>query len=253
MLFLNASKTINYKIISIFKTILDCIKKMSAQDEFALVQRIINVMYQRGHMMTRFTIEHLLRELNVHIERMIQLNDIIERNHLDEQVLLLQQLTQANEANERRRVEEQQSQFINNQYIFSYNTPPQTPRQENVDMDVDDEQTELDQPYIVNPPIYRRLFVERDTELANRNYIVRSKVIARIKLEESCPSECSICQETPKYKDAVCTGCNHYYCKECLENWMNADGSNKKCPTCRKDIQVITSFKGRAPNRRHVV
>jgi hypothetical protein len=223
---------------------------MSAQDEFALVQRIINVMYQRGHMMTRFTIEHLLRELNVHIERMIQLNDIIERNHLDEQVLLLQQLTQANEANERRRVEEQQSQFINNQYIFSYNTPPQTPAQQNVniDMDVDNGssyQSELDdQPFTINPPIYRRLFVRHNE---------RSKVIARRKLEEPCPAECSICQETPKYKDAVCTECNHYYCKECLENWMNADGSNKKCPTCRKDIQVITSFKGRAPNRRHVV
>jgi len=228
---------------------------MSAQEEFVLVQRIINVMFQRGHMMTRFTIEYLLRELNVHIERMIQFNDVVERNHLDEQVVLLQHL---NQANERIRIEEQQNrinnnEFINNQYIFPENTPPHTPRQENVDMDVDDEQTELDQPYILNPPIYRRLFVERDTEVANRNYIVRSKVIARRKLEESCPSECSICQETPKYKDAVFTGCNHYYCKECLENWINAEGSNKRCPTCRKDIPIITSFKGRAPNRRHVV
>lgn len=232
---------------------------MSAQEEFALVQRIINVMFQRGHMMTRFTIEHLLRELNVHIERMIQFNDAIERNHLDEQVLLLQHL---NEANERTRMQEhveQQNQFINNQYIFSDNTPPHTPRQENMHMDMDVDngssyQSELDdQPFTINPPIYRRLFVERDIDIVSRNHIVRSKVIARRKLEEPCPTECSICQETPKYKDAVCTGCNHYYCKECLENWMNTEGSNKKCPTCRKDIPIITSFKGRAPNRRHVV
>ena len=234
---------------------------MSAQDEFALVQRISNVLYQRGHMMTRFTIEYLLRELNVHIERMILLNDIIERNHLDEQVLLLQQLNEANEANERRRIEEQQSQFINNQYIFPHNTSgPQTPAQENVnvniDMDVDDgssEQTELDhQSFIINPPIYRRLFVTNESHNRN-NPIERSKVIARRKLEEPCPMECSICQETPKYKDAICTECNHYYCKGCWESWMNAEGSNKKCPTCRKDMPRITVFKGRAPNRRHVV
>jgi hypothetical protein len=236
---------------------------MSAQDEFALVQRIVSVLYQRGHMMTRFTIEYLLRELNVHIERMIQLNDTIERNHLDEQVLLLQQLNESNEANERRRVEEQQSQFINNQYIFSYNTPthtpgPHTPGQENVniDMDVDDGssfQTELDdQPFTVNPPIYRRLFVTSETSNMN-NLIERSKVIARRKLEEACPAECSVCQETPKYKDAVYTECSHYYCKGCWESWMNAEGSNKKCPTCRKDMPRITVFKGRAPNRRHVV
>jgi hypothetical protein len=233
---------------------------MSAQEEFELVQRIINVMFQRGHMMTRFTIEYLLRELTVHIEHMIQLNDANERNHLNEQVLLLQHLEQANE---RIRIEEQQNQFNNNQfnnnqYIFPDNTPPHTPRQENmdtnVDMDVDDEQTsELDQSFTVNPPIYRRLFTESDISHVTRINVVRTKVIARRKLEEPCPAECSICQETPKYKDAVCTECNHYYCKECWDSWINAEGSNKKCPTCRKDMPIITSFKGRAPNRRHVV
>jgi hypothetical protein len=227
---------------------------MSAQQEFELVQRIVNVLFQRGHMMTRFTIEYLLRQITEHIERMINLNDDIERNHLNEQVLLLQQLNEINQINERTRIEEQQSQFINNQYIFPHNTPPQTPIHEivNIDMDVDDGssfQSELDQsfvynPPIYNPPIYNRLSVQRDE---------RSKVIARRKLEEPCPTECSICQETPKYKDAVCTDCIHYYCKGCWESWMNAEGSNKKCPTCRKDMPGITSFKGRAPNRRHVV
>lgn len=239
---------------------------MSAQDEFALVQRIVSVLFQRGHMMTRFTIEYFLGELTQHIERMINLNDTTERNHLDQQVLLIQQL---NEVNERMRMQEhmqQQSQYINQsqfEFINGQNINGQNINGEqdiNIDMDVDeDEQSELDQsfivepftvqPFTVNPPIYRRLFVPpvRNTP------IERSKVIARRKLEELCPTECSVCQETPKYKDAVCTECNHYYCKGCWENWMNAEGSNKKCPTCRKDMPRITTFKGRAPNRRNVV
>jgi hypothetical protein len=237
---------------------------MSAQDEYVLVQRIVSVFFQRGHMMTRFTIEFLLRELTQHIERMIDLNDVIERNHLDQQVLLIQQL---NEVNERMRMQEQQAQQINqNQSQFEFINGQQDINGQqniNIDMDVDEgsdlDQSELDQsfiaqpftaqPFTFNPPIYRRLFVAP----VNRSSVERSKVIARRRLEEPCPTECSVCQETPKYKDAICTECNHYYCKGCWENWMNAEGSNKKCPTCRKDMPRITSFRGRAPNRRHVV
>lgn len=237
---------------------------MSAQDEYVLVQRIVSVLFQRGHMMTRFTIEYLLRELTQHIERMIDLNDVIERNHLDQQVLLIQQL---NEVNERMRMQEQQAQQINqNQSQFEFINGQQDINGQqniNIDMDLDEgsdlDQSELDQsfiaqpftaqPFTFNPPIYRRLYVPS----VNRSSVERSKVIARRKLEEPCPTECSVCQEVPKYKDAVCTECNHYYCKGCWENWMNAEGSNKKCPTCRKDMPRITSFRGRAPNRRHVV
>ena len=78
------------------------------------------------------------------------------------------------------------------------------------------------------------------------NPLEKSIVIAKKKLEEACPSECAICQETPKYKDAVCTDCNHYYCKTCWNLWMNTDGSNKNCPTCRKDLPRTTSYKARA-------
>jgi len=237
---------------------------MSAQQEYVLVQRIVSVLFQRGHMMTRFTIEYLLRELNQHIERMIDLNDATERNHLDQQVLLMQQL---NEVNERMRMQEhleQQTQYINqNQSQFEFQDIGIS-GQENIigqgqqDMDIDEDEgssqqtSELDQPFnaqpfTVNPTIYRRLYV------APRPSVERSKVIARRKLEEPCPAECSVCQETPKYKDAVCTECNHYYCKGCWESWMNTAGSNKKCPTCRKDMPRVTTFKGRAPNRRNVV
>jgi len=240
---------------------------MSAQDEYVLVQRIVSVLFQRGHMMTRFTIEYLLGQINQHIERMIDLNDNIERNHLDEQTLLLQQL---NEVNERIRMEEREPRYINQPQVqFIYRQGQQGIQgiqgqqgiiNMDIDVDTDDgssQQTELDnnQPFTFHPPINRRLFVDTESTIipSRNNPVERSKVIARKKLEEPCPSECSICQETPKHKDAVCTECNHYYCKGCWESWMNADGSNKKCPTCRKDMPRITIFKGRAPNRRNIV
>jgi hypothetical protein len=97
-----------------------------------------------------------------------------------------------------------------------------------------------------NDPVYARLPVRN-------NPLEKSKILAKKKLEEACPLSCAICFETPKYKDAVCTECNHYYCKTCWSNWMNAERSNKKCPTCRKDIPITTSFKARATKRRLIV
>lgn len=78
------------------------------------------------------------------------------------------------------------------------------------------------------------------------NPLEKTKVIAKKKLDEPCPTECAICQETPKYKDAVCTDCIHYYCKTCWSGWMTTTGSNKSCPTCRKDLPRVTSYKARA-------
>ena len=86
----------------------------------------------------------------------------------------------------------------------------------------------------------------RPTTATRRNPLEKTVVIAKKKLETNCPSECAICQETPKYKDAVCTECDHYYCKSCWTGWMNAERSNKKCPTCRKDMPRTTSYKARA-------
>lgn len=74
----------------------------------------------------------------------------------------------------------------------------------------------------------------------------KSKVISAKKLNEPCPDECAICQEQPKMKDAICTECKHYFCKICWTGWMNAPTGNKKCPTCRKDMPRVTSFKARA-------
>lgn len=86
-----------------------------------------------------------------------------------------------------------------------------------------------------------------------RNPLEKSKVISKKKLEELCPGSCAVCLETPKHKDSICTECNHYFCKPCWNSWMNVEGSNKKCPSCRKDMPRITSFKARAGRRLIVV
>jgi hypothetical protein len=70
-----------------------------------------------------------------------------------------------------------------------------------------------------------------------------TQIIDRSVLEEYCPNECAICQEIPKYKHAVRTECEHYYCNTCWASWMNTTGSNKNCPICRKNRPIITGFK----------
>jgi hypothetical protein len=76
--------------------------------------------------------------------------------------------------------------------------------------------------------------------------VTTTKVMAKKKLEELCPNECAVCQETPKYKDAVCSDCNHYFCKVCWDTWMNAPSSNLTCPTCRKVRPKTTTYRARA-------
>ena len=68
------------------------------------------------------------------------------------------------------------------------------------------------------------------------------KLINKKKFDEVC-IECAICLKTTKYNEAAFIDCNHYFCKNCLNSWINAEKSNKKCPTCRNNIKIITSFK----------
>lgn len=87
--------------------------------------------------------------------------------------------------------------------------------------------------------------ITEPSEPIRYNPLEKTVVVTKKKLEESCPSMCTICQETPKYKDAVYTECEHYYCKCCWSNWMNAIGSNKNCPTCRKNTPKTISYRAR--------
>lgn len=80
-------------------------------------------------------------------------------------------------------------------------------------------------------------------------YKERKAVLPKRKLDQPCPSECSICHDTPLYKDAVKTSCDHYYCKTCLMDWMNTRNSNRRCPMCRAFTTKNTTFRERAPRR----
>lgn len=109
---------------------------------------------------------------------------------------------------------------------------------------------------IINDPnIINRVRVININDMLNPHTIrsakprEKSKAITNKKLQESCPTECAICQETPKHKDAVRTKCNHYYCKKCWDCWMDAVASNKSCPTCRNDKPQATTFRARASRK----
>jgi hypothetical protein len=106
---------------------------------------------------------------------------------------------------------------------------------------------------VLAPPQPARRPALRAPPPVRRNPLEKSKVISKKKLEEPCPGSCAVCLETPKHKDSICTECNHYFCKPCWNSWMNAERSNKKCPTCRKDMPRTTSFKARAVRRLIVV
>lgn len=106
--------------------------------------------------------------------------------------------------------------------------------------------TLLAAPTPTRPQEVRRTPPRVVTPPPRRNPLEKSKVVAKKKLEEPCPEVCAICQEIPKHKDAICTECNHYYCKSCWNSWMMTERSNKNCPTCRKDMPRITTFKARA-------
>jgi hypothetical protein len=78
---------------------------------------------------------------------------------------------------------------------------------------------------------------------AQRKRFAAVKVLSKKDLEENCVSECSICNDRPKYKNAILTECKHYYCRDCWNEWMHYSTT---CPTCRMNVPRTTSFKGRA-------
>ena len=53
-------------------------------------------------------------------------------------------------------------------------------------------------------------------------------------MDETINNSCIICfNNIPK--ELLCkTNCNHLYCKECLDTWLNR--GNIDCPMCRGDI-----------------
>ena len=46
--------------------------------------------------------------------------------------------------------------------------------------------------------------------------------------------KCSICKEP--FQDPVNTPCDHTFCENCIEQWINED--NNSCPTCRRSLSI---------------
>ena len=45
-------------------------------------------------------------------------------------------------------------------------------------------------------------------------------------------AECSICLNELIEENTCTTGCNHQFCKVCLDEWFNS--KNLSCPLCRE-------------------
>jgi hypothetical protein len=52
---------------------------------------------------------------------------------------------------------------------------------------------------------------------------------------EPCDEECSICLVLHTRGESVTLECGHIFGQSCIDGWINAINSNKKCPVCRKD------------------
>jgi hypothetical protein len=48
------------------------------------------------------------------------------------------------------------------------------------------------------------------------------------------PHECVICYDKIIPSRLFITSCHHYYCKNCIYEWISKN--NKSCPTCRGDL-----------------
>ena len=69
-----------------------------------------------------------------------------------------------------------------------------------------------------------------------------TRVIKKINFEEKnlitkIPEEdtCSICLEVIDRNNLVATHCDHHYCRECIQEYLNAN-NNDNCPLCRVSI-----------------
>jgi hypothetical protein len=63
------------------------------------------------------------------------------------------------------------------------------------------------------------------------------------RLEKGCPSVCQACNNSIKFKDAMRTSCNHYFCKECLDH-------QKRCLKCNTVLRIVTTFRESVTKKR---
>ena len=81
--------------------------------------------------------------------------------------------------------------------------------------------------------------------IQRRNPLEKTVTIKKAEFDALCTDSCAICFENHKKGDTVMTECSHQFGKQCYNRWMTSVGSNHKCPTCRKEMPRVTSYKTR--------
>ena len=74
-------------------------------------------------------------------------------------------------------------------------------------------------------------------------------IAAATQASEPCDDPCAICLETHTKGQSTTLECGHVYGQACIERWINASNSNKKCPTCRKQTRHKKNKKVPRPQR----
>ena len=87
--------------------------------------------------------------------------------------------------------------------------------------------------HILQDTNYLQMYIESlKQKQSNEKKIIKfeEKSIVKSDSEEIC----SICLEIIDNNKLVATACNHYFCQECIQEYLNDDNDN--CPNCRQTI-----------------
>lgn len=81
--------------------------------------------------------------------------------------------------------------------------------------------------------------------IIRRKRIVKNKNISRIIIDPLVTKqthECAICFEIHPFTNLLKTRCNHYFGKQCYNNWRTLCKEKVTCPCCRKVNPPISFF-----------
>lgn len=74
----------------------------------------------------------------------------------------------------------------------------------------------------------------------------KSDLIKRLRstgVQDILEQECPMCFDLLELNAALMTRCGHFFCKPCLEDLVEADSKNLKCPNCRQNFSLEDSCK----------
>lgn len=87
---------------------------------------------------------------------------------------------------------------------------------------------------VIEDPNYLQIYMESLKENENK-----PKKIIKFEEKSLITSDtveiCSICLEIIDNNKLVATPCNHYFCQECIQEYLNSN-NNDDCPNCRQKI-----------------